>query len=114
MIGALALALLVAPGGDEPAPRTAVTVLALPHEEVPEETADKLLRALARGLTHNPHLDVKDAAKLMADFSGDVPTDEVEGARELAKTGQDLLANMQTKEAIGKLGEAVKRLEAVL
>ena len=107
------LALLL-PSGDEPPPRAVVTVVVLPHEEVPDEIADRLLHGLSRALGKNQRLDVKDAQKLLANFAGEEPTEEVEEARDLAKVGGDMLGEMQTREALGKLTEAVKKLELVM
>src|SRR5215471_10240027 len=93
------LAMLALPsGGEEPPPKAVVTVVVLPHEEVPDELADRLLHGLSRALGKNQRLDVKDAQKLLANFAGEEPTEEVEAARDLAKTGQDLLGDMQTRE----------------
>src|SRR5262249_47288848 len=59
------LAMLALPsGGEEPPPRAVVTVVVLPHEEVPDELADRLLHGLAKALGKNQRLDVKDAQKL--------------------------------------------------
>jgi hypothetical protein len=91
-----------------------VTVLLLPHGDVPAELADRVLHALEQALDDNRQLDVKDAGKLLADFAGEVPTDDVDAARKLAKEGEDLLADMRPREALDKLGDAVRRLESVM
>jgi len=98
----------------EPPSRVPVTVLALPHEDVPDELAERVLRGLSRALGKNVRLDVKDASKLLADFAGDTPTADVEAARALSKQGEDLLANLNTREALEKLAEAVQKLERVM
>jgi hypothetical protein len=99
---------------EEPPPRAVVTVVVLPHEEVPDEIADRLLHGLSRALGKNQRLDVKDAQKLLANFAGEEPTEDVETARDRAKVGADLLAEVQTREALAKLAEAVKKLELVM
>src|SRR5262252_2259823 len=104
------LAMLALPsGGEEPAPKVVVTVVVLP-----DELADRLLHGLSRALGKNQRLDVKDAQKLLANFAGDEPTEDIEAARDLAKVGSDMLAEMQPREALGKLAEAVKKLELVM
>src|SRR5262249_19175500 len=98
----------------EPTPRAVVTVVVLAHDEVPDELADRLLRSFSRALRKNPRLDLKDAQKLLANFAGEEPLEEVADARTFAKEGQDLLGEMHTNEAIAKLTEAVKKLENVM
>jgi hypothetical protein len=116
-ICAVALTALVAtpalPVHAEPT-RAAVAVLTLPHEDVPDVLVERLLLSFDRGLQENAQLEVKDASKLLADFSGEVPTQEVESARLVAKEGQTALDELRTREATQKLTEAVKRLEPVL
>jgi PEGA domain len=114
----LLLLAMLANAGEEPptapAPRAVVTVIALPHPEVPDELASRLLQGLSRALAQNARLDVKDAQKLLANFAGDEPTGDIDTARALAKAGQDLLGEVETRKAIQKLGEAIKKLELVM
>lgn len=109
----------VPPGTPPPAapagpPRVAVTTFLLPHAGVPDGQAEQLLRSLERGLKKNRRLSVKDSAKLLADYAGEVPTEQIAGARKLLAEGTQALLELDTPAAVKKLNQAVEALEQVL
>ncbi len=103
-------------GGDQPPkdPPVKVTTFALPHPDVSEDVMVQVMRALETGLKKNERLEMRDLDARLADFSNEVPQEQVDAARAAMKAGQDALLNLDVPGAVQKLQEAVDGLAKVL
>jgi hypothetical protein len=115
----LAWAVLVAAALAGPTPAraadgVAVTVFVLPHPGVSDQQAEQVMRALEAGLRKNQRLSLKDSAKLLADYAGEVPNDVIASARKLLEEAQQAMLELDTAVAIKKYAQAVEGLETVL
>ncbi|MBI5478585.1 MAG: PEGA domain-containing protein [Deltaproteobacteria bacterium] len=97
-----------------PPPAVAVTAFLLPHAGVPEGQAEQLMLSLERGLKKNSRLAVKDSSKLLADYAGEIPSELISTARKLLAEGTQAMLELDTPNAVKKLGQAVEALEQVL
>jgi hypothetical protein len=95
-------------------PAAAVTLFLLPHPDVREQHAEQAFRALEAGLRRNVHVSLKDSAKLLADYAGEIPTDIIAGARRLLEEGRQAMLELDSPQALKKLSLAVDAFEQVL
>ena len=95
-------------------PSTAVTCLLLAHPGVTDGDAEQVMLALGRSLKKNPHLNVKDAAKLLADYAGEIPAEAIGAARAAAEEGMQAMLELEFPKAVKKLTQGIELLEQVL
>ena len=102
-----------AAGGDdeESGPgRVAVAVFLLYEKELGRAAQANLGRGLEKALKKNERLAVKDKDNLLAEFAGEVPSEQISNARELKEQGEALLGENKPDDAIDKLASAEKAL----
>jgi hypothetical protein len=94
--------------------RLRVTIAPLPSPGVNETSQVAVQRELGEALKRNSHLDMKDLDVRLADFAQEVPTDQVDFARDSYQKGHDYLYKLELDKAIAQLADAVDQLVAVL
>lgn len=94
--------------------RLRVTIAPLPSPTVTETAVVAVQRELGESLRRNTHLDMKDLDLRLADFAQEMPTDQVDFARESFQKGKDALYKLEVDKAIAQLSDAVDQLVAVL
>jgi hypothetical protein len=100
--------------GPPPEPPVKVTTFSIKQPDVPEETMVGIMRALESGLKRNKRLEMRDLDSRLADFAQEVPTEQVENAKNALKEGQKALLELNIDEAVKKLTEACSGLAKVL
>ena len=98
-----------------PAERKArVTVFLLPAPGYTPQMVARVMTAFNRALATNPRLDVKDSDKLLVEFAGEVPTEQINEGKTALAEGIELLGKKEAPEAIPRLEKAVSVFEEVL
>ena len=110
------LLLLTATGaahGQSPA-RTKVTVFLVPAKGFKAQTLAKVTRAMSKALRQNPNLDMEDSDKLLVQYAGEVPRNEIAEAKRMRKEGIQQLKNGDAAGAVQSLEVAFTAYEQVL
>lgn len=94
--------------------RLRVTIAPLPSAGVSEAAKVALQRELGDALRRNSHLEMKDLDVRLADFAQEIPSDQVDFARESYQKGKDALYKLEVDKAVAELADAVDQLVAVL
>jgi hypothetical protein len=94
--------------------RLRVTIAPVPSPGVDDKALVAVQREFGDALKRNTHLDMKDLDVRLADFAQEVPSDQVDFARESLQKGKDLLYKLEVDQAIAQLADAVDQLVAVL
>lgn len=105
---------LGASGDDEGEAGVSVAVFLLADGELSRHAHATLMRGMERALKQNRRLAVKDKDLLLAEFAGEVPSEDVGEARALYAAGRELLDKERAREAIDKLVAAEAAFEKVL
>jgi len=103
------------PSPAAPAERKArVTVFLLPAPGYTPQMVARVMTAFNRALATNPRLDVKDSDKLLVEYAGEVPTEQISEGKTAMAEGIELLAKKQAPEAIPRLEKAVSVFEETI
>lgn len=100
--------------GSEKQPRTPATVFYLPAEGYSAKTLAHVSRTFNKALRRNERIRLRDSDKLLIAFSGEIPREAVQQAKESYAAGAELLSAGKARAAAGKLAAAVTELETVL
>jgi hypothetical protein len=102
-------------GGETPKPKPVrMTAFYIPGPGVDAKTVARVSRRIGKALRRDRRLTVKDSDKLLAEFAGDVPSNELNAAKQSQQEGIKLLAEDQPKLAAAKLAEAIQQYEGIL
>lgn len=103
-----------APAPAEKRRRTRVTVFPTNNAQVPDASAVAVLRSLSEALRRNERLDMKDLDVRLSDFAQEVPSDQVDLARQTFQKGQEALERREHGAAIPQLEDSIDQLAQVL
>lgn len=103
-----------APAPAEKKRRTRVTVFPTNNAQVPDASAVAVLRSLSEALRRNERLDMKDLDVRLSDFAQEVPSDQVDLARQTFQKGQEALERREHGAAIPQLEDSIDQLAQVL
>ncbi|MFH2008879.1 MAG: PEGA domain-containing protein [bacterium] len=100
-----------APEGDSPRPRKAerlkTAVFIQQATGVKVEVVDKLSSRIKRALRKNQRLKLVRPARILASFSGELPTDSIEESKKYLKRGYALLEQKEYRKAITAFNLAI-------
>lgn len=99
--------------GQSPA-RAKVTVFLVPAKGFKAQTLAKVTRAMSKALRQNPNLDMEDSDKLLVQYAGEVPRNEIAEAKRMRKEGVKLLKDGDAAGAVQSLEIAFTAYEQVL
>ncbi len=91
-----------------------ITLFLVPAKGYKNQLVAKVQKKLISALRTNPHLVVEDSDKLLVQFSGEVPRDEISRANHLLSQGMEQLQSGVFNEAVSSLQEAVGVYETIL
>ncbi|MCK5796650.1 MAG: PEGA domain-containing protein [Deltaproteobacteria bacterium] len=103
-----------APQGDAPSKAARVTAFYRASDAFPAKTLVRISRHINKALRRDRRLAVKDSDKLLAEFAGDIPADELSQSKQTDKEGVRLLQEGSFKLAAAKLAEAISQYEEIL
>lgn len=90
------------------------TVFYIPAKGYSAKSVARVSRRFNKALLANPHLEVKDSDKLLAEFAGEVPSSELAAAKQAQQEGSKLLIEGQVRLALAKLREAAEKYEGLV
>jgi hypothetical protein len=97
----------------EPAPKTQVSLFLFKPADQTEFSA-AISNALLKALRANRRLRVKDSDKLLVEFAGEVPGEDIAIAEELQSQAKELTAKGHAKAAVTPLRQSIAKMESLM
>lgn len=94
--------------------QTRVTVFLVPAKGYEQKSVARVSRALVRAIDRHPGIDVEDPDKLLVQYSGEAPREQINAATKALEQGIAQLKQGRPGEAIPTLEGATLALEGVL